>query len=404
MRVAAPFVVAGMIAAVAMSTGTTACFVAAGDRRPCNADAQCTLEERCVEGVCELRGADVAGDDAGAAREDAGTTRDDAGAAPVDAGFASVDGGDVSFDGGDVNDDDGGASVDDGGAPHDDGGASHDDSGVADDGGASVDDGGGPMIIVDAGVTGGPDAGPATCAALHDEQPGLRSGVHVLATRTTYCEMEHFGGGWERVVAFIGGDPCPGEWQAVDGPTEGCGRGQAVGGQRVVNFAIPYPYSAVMGRAHAWAFGAPDAFDDLQYFPMLDPDYTADGMDLHTTTPRTHLHTFAAAISDNVNWPEKQCPCAGGTPPPASIGNRWSCEGAAASYRPADPQPLTWDADDLLWDGAGAQEACPTGDDAEWFMRTLGDPTTSNIEARIIQTEGSGDEELAVILLELYIR
>ena len=58
-----------------------------------------------------------------------------------------------------------------------------------------------------------------------------------------------------------------------------------------------------------------------------------------------------------------------------------------------------------LWDGEG----CPVGNtccdrqDLPWFHRTLNAASTDDIEVRWCRDEDAGNEDVGVVLLELYV-
>ena len=89
-----------------------------------------------------------------------------------------------------------------------------------------------------------------------------------------------------------------------------------------------------------------------------------------------------------------------GSPRPSFVQDHYYCE--SGNVGGAEGQ---WYADDPLWDGEG----CPTGNtccdppNLPWFSRIIGMPSTAEIELRLCQNEGDGNEDVSVEQFELYV-
>ena len=61
---------------------------------------------------------------------------------------------------------------------------------------------------------------------------------------------------------------------------------------------------------------------------------------------------------------------------------------------------------DPLWDGQqcdGVEAPCCTHPNMPWFTKTLDETTTEDIQLRLCNNEGLGDEETLLQLIELYV-
>ena len=110
----------------------------------------------------------------------------------------------------------------------------------------------------------------------------------------------------------------------------------------------------------------------------VDSNYV-DGVSLtHGRSPRTHIWTFAA----------EACPSTG---QPAFVGNHYFGDFA----RPYDPINLS----SPLWDGINCRLNNPP-----WFHRQLPQPTADDIEMRVCRDQDRRDEDVAVKVIEIYVK
>ena len=106
------------------------------------------------------------------------------------------------------------------------------------------------------------------------------------------------------------------------------------------------------------------------------------GVSLTHGSPRRHIWTFAAGITeDRPTW-EDACPCDASinTTIPPFVGGDYLCEsgvnfGSSAGFHPDDP----------LWDGEDCSEgsSCCSFNNPPYFTKTLPSSTSDPIEARL---------------------
>ena len=131
--------------------------------------------------------------------------------------------------------------------------------------------------------------------------------------------------------------------------------------------------------------------------PLMMHNYV-DGISITLGSPRKHVWTYAAGLSDDYNHSGMyNCPCATypGPPPPAFVKDhvgKWD----VAAYYLSDP----------LWDGTG----CGTGNGCcaqigmPWFYRKLPVCVAEDFEIRICKDVAHSNEDIAIEKLELYIQ
>ena len=109
----------------------------------------------------------------------------------------------------------------------------------------------------------------------------------------------------------------------------------------------------------------------------VDSNYV-DGVSVtHGRSPRTHIWSFAAGH------------CEG--PPLAFVGNHYFGDFAS----PSDPINLS----SPLWDGVGCSLNNPP-----WFHRQLPQPTADGIEMRVCRDQHRNNEDVAIKLVEIYVK
>ena len=248
--------------------------------------------------------------------------------------------------------------------------------------------------------------------------PSAPSGYYQIAAPNgslvqVYCDMEGTtcgGGGWMR-VAFVNmkqsGTTCPqGLTQRIPNGKSYCGRNIVDGCQSTVFPTHGLSYSHVCGRLGGYQYGGPDAFHrtNLELATSVDDNYVDGASITYGADPRNHIWTYAAGTrSYTVNTHD--CPCNTGSSytAPSFVGNDYYCEsGAAFSLQ----GKIVYD--DLLWDGqqcTSLEEPCCSHPNMPWFIKTLSETTTENIELRLCGDDSpTGDEDVLLELIELYIR
>ncbi len=259
----------------------------------------------------------------------------------------------------------------------------------------------------------------ASCTVIHLLYPHLPSGLYWIRPtadlpQQVYCNMTFTcgkqAGGWRRLVRLDFTDrnvACPkGLKERADTGVRSCGRESLH--KACVSTKFPangLPYSQVCGRIIAFQFGAPDAFG---YFgrgmdETIDSNYV-DGVSItYGESPRKHLWTFAAAVSETESNPEASCECINNNTESARFVppfvDHYSCE--TGNHNIID---LILFGDDPLWDGRGCgknNSCCST--QPMWFHRDLPLPLTEDIEMRVCLDEDTEVEDIALLEVTMYV-
>ena len=117
-----------------------------------------------------------------------------------------------------------------------------------------------------------------------------------------------------------------------------------------------------------------------------------------------HIWTYAIGVSLGNSCYTCSCPCNSDRTAqvPPYVGRDYYCEtgfnaaGHSQTFFPNDP----------LWDGqqcVGVEAPCCTHPNMPWFTKTLGETTTEDIQLRLCNDHGIGDEETLLQLIELYV-
>ncbi|MBN2798984.1 MAG: hypothetical protein JXX28_07530, partial [Deltaproteobacteria bacterium] len=253
----------------------------------------------------------------------------------------------------------------------------------------------------------GPVCPAASCLQLKVRDPATVSGVYWIDPGDTghpvsaWCDMTSSGGGWTQVLDLDASvDECLLDWAPNPAPPPAaCTRDLA--GPGVVSATVPtlgLEYSEVRGHLSGLQFGSPDAFHSAS---SIDETYV-DGVSITWGSPRQHLWSYGAAVSDDgATFTVNACPCRGGEAPPAFVGGAYHCEAGQSS----DDWEPTWYEADPLWDGTGFDEDCTSIGSQSWFERGL-DTADGNqpLEIRISSDQDSANEDVGVTSAELLVR
>ena len=246
--------------------------------------------------------------------------------------------------------------------------------------------------------------------------PSAPSGYHEIRVPNgslvqVYCDMEGTNcggqGGWMRVanvnMSQDGASCTQGLTQKVRSDLTLCGQ-NATGCEGTLFSALGLSYSRVCGQLRGYQFGTPDGFDP--YFfnnnVQLIQGYV-DGVSItYDTASPKHIWTFA--VGNDLTLGTNACPCnSGGTAiVPPYVGNDYYCEtgnNAASDFSGFLP-------DDPLWDWqqcVGVEAPCCTHPNMPWFINTLGQTTTEDIQLRLCINEAPTNEETLLQLIELYV-
>ena len=114
---------------------------------------------------------------------------------------------------------------------------------------------------------------------------------------------------------------------------------------------------------------------------------------------RQHIWTYVSGENQDQIL-EDDCPCNIGSSVvvPSFVGNDYFCESGQGRSQILYP-------DDPLWDGEDCnylESPCYTNPSLPWFVKTLSETTSSNIELRICENDGSGDAPVDII--EIFVK
>ena len=238
-----------------------------------------------------------------------------------------------------------------------------------------------------------------TCKSTLDNYPSAPSGYYNITTTNgstvlVYCDMEGTNcgrnRGWMR-VAYINmtqpGATCPQELHQTSYNNKSlCGNNG--NGCNSAVFPTLVEYSKVCGQVRGYQYHGTLAFHSYNTNTDLTiDDAYVDGVSItYRNTPRKHIWTYAAGPQDT---PEPiyrgpyDCPCkqSSTTVTPPYVGTDYYCE---SGIHLCCPEPLFYN--DPLWDGqqCGSGEAlCCTHPNMPWFIKTLNETTTEDIELRL---------------------
>ncbi len=256
-----------------------------------------------------------------------------------------------------------------------------------------------------------------SCKEILDAFPDTESGYFWIVNPSgrvfqAYCNMNLTCGpsnnitGWMRVANVDLTDTtqtCPaGNFRLNTGPSRYCIRNSNTRGCDSTFFSAQQaPYTQVCGRASGIQIGTVDGFLTRNPTFSVDNLYT-DGISLtYGSSPRNHIWTFAAAISEVFTT----CPCSVGSVDnvPPFVGMDYFCESGATTGTVGNS---VFPNDDL-WDGEmcrNVETSCCTGNfNPPWFYRDLASEQTSDIEMRLCIDQG-GDEDVGLKAIEVYVQ
>ena len=240
----------------------------------------------------------------------------------------------------------------------------------------------------------------SSCKSVYNADPSSSSGYYNITIANcsvvqVYCDMEGTNcggeGGWTR-VAYINmtqaGATCPVglNQRSFNDSKSYCGNtGLDCNGTM---FPTLVEYSRVCGQVRGYQYGATVAFYSYNVNTSLtiDDNYV-DGVSItYGSAPRKHLWTYAAAPRDTISMYVNyiyDCPCKQNstaiTPP--FVGTDYYCESGVGYCCPIDIP-----SNDTLWDGqqcGGGEAPCCTHPNMPWFIKTLNETTTEDIELRL---------------------
>ena len=222
--------------------------------------------------------------------------------------------------------------------------------------------------------------------------------------------------GWKRAVYLDMTDPntnCPSGWQLTEYSKRTCGRASSshLSCDSVFFPVSGGPYSQVCGRIRAYQYGVPDAFWEYNERGQttIDSAYVS-GVAVMYGSPRQHIWTFAnGAWENDATHHTWNCPCdtAGVLLIPPFVGEDYFCE--SGYLWPGYRNTTDWyrlHSNDTLWDGRDCHSTstCCSLHNPPYFIKTLSQTTTDNLELRLCLNDSGNRDNLAVEQVEFYVK
>ena len=211
---------------------------------------------------------------------------------------------------------------------------------------------------------------------------------------------------WRRIAYFdtTRGDSCPTGLRTVTNTAtnqRACGRTNTGGGCTSLPIPVQVSYSQVRGIVKGYQQGSPDAFHSP--YNTIDTAYI-HGVSITHGSPRRHLWTYAAGVSELYGSEGLRCPCARSNPidrtyVPPFVGENFYCESgfSGTTYH----NRVVWE--DPLWDGqncvAPGNKCCER---YGWFHRDVLS-SSDDIELRICADNGIPNDDVLIENYEIWV-
>ena len=161
----------------------------------------------------------------------------------------------------------------------------------------------------------------------------------------------------------------------------------------------------VVGSELAYQWGLPNAFIGYNnYGHTIDSAYVS-GVAVMYGSPRQHIWTFAVGSHENNNPSSRSsCPCdPPGDPVLSFIGIDYFCE---SGYVYDSGTATTLHSNDILWDGRDCHSTstCCSLHNPPYFTKNLNQTTTDDLELRMCLWNSGNSDNIAVELVELYVK
>ena len=258
-----------------------------------------------------------------------------------------------------------------------------------------------------------------SCLQIHQVYPSATSGYYNISLTsgsivTVYCDMEGMNcdeeGGWTRVANLNMTEPgttCPSGLTQRGYSNinhEVCGRPSDPGCDSTTFSTYGLNYTNVCGRVRGYQFSTPDAFTTVSGESDIESHYV-DGVSItYGSNPRQHIWTYAGGWFE-IRVSSSSCPCNSGNsapPAPSFVGNDYYCESGVC----CNVINILY-VNDPLWDGQncnGPESTCCTNPNMPWFLKTLNEITTDNIELRVCSDEELSNEDTPLDIIEIYVK
>ena len=217
--------------------------------------------------------------------------------------------------------------------------------------------------------------------------------------------------GWRRVVYLNMTDHntnCPSGWNMTNYNIRTCGRASDRYGTRdSVFFPVSGgEYSQVCGKMKAYQWGFTTGFFgyNRRYYTVNESYFS--GVAVLHGSPQQHIWSFVAGAVENYTlYAETLCPCdtSYNISIPSFVGDDYFCE---SGYIWPGVELYSFHSEDTLWDGDGCHSSstCCTFNNPPYFTKYLDNPTTDDIELRLCCYHPSNRENIAVELVEIYVK
>ena len=249
----------------------------------------------------------------------------------------------------------------------------------------------------------------------HDKQTGTKlMDIESLICKSHDCYTCGGTGGWRRVVYLDMTDPntdCPSGWSMTNYNITTCGRASD-GSITCDSLFFPVSggeYSQVCGKMKAYQWGWTPGFYSGRGQRTIDEAYF-NGVAVMHGSPRQHIWSFVSGGAENDRYHQGHCPCDtpfSNTAIPSFVGDDYFCESGyiyPGVFNSIEVYSLH--SDDPLWDGDGCHSSstCCTFNNPPYFTKYLDNPTTDDIELRLCCYYPSYWENVAVELVEIYVK
>ena len=228
---------------------------------------------------------------------------------------------------------------------------------------------------------------------------------YIVLSQVTLCGITSHK--WRRIAYFDTtlGHPCPSSLRTFTNTTTNqTACGTTSGGHVCIsmNFSTGGSYTNVCGRVRGYGYYLTVAFGHNNYRQRtIDSNYV-DGISITKGSPRQHLWTYAAGLSERSSTAYNICPCArsGYNPSwiPDFVGNNYYCESGFVHYT---AKRVAWE--DPLWDGmeyfTSGNTCC---DRYGWFHRQV-PPSSDDVEVRWCKNWSSDTTDILTDQLEIWV-
>lgn len=231
---------------------------------------------------------------------------------------------------------------------------------------------------------------PKSCAQILLENPNAKSGEVTIFPNglqgnpiEVFCDMDTDGGGWTRILSVgVGKTRCFGDFTLNPD-------GYCVKNTRLLSFNVStlgIPFSEIRGGVSAYQSGSNDGFRRYVGGSGINDTYV-DGISFtYTDSSSSRQHVFTYAIGQSQAGNRQSCPDIGGDSPPPFVGSNFYCE----SGNPDVSYDFGFYAEEIL---AGYE-----------FKRPISSGSVQELEVRVMNDQGTGDENIALNGIYVFIR